>query len=210
MDITALFQLSYGLYLLTASHDGKDNGCIINTACQVTNTPNRVAVTVNKDNLTCRLIEESGHFAVNVLTEDAHMEFIGRMGFQSGRDIEKFAGMEMSRTALGDPIFSDSREVGAYLSCRVTGKMDVGTHILFVGEMEEAEKTGFGTPMTYAYYHQVKKGATPPKASSFQAPVAQEGKPAWRCTVCGYVHEGENPPEKCPVCKQGKEKFVKA
>lgn len=210
MDITALFQLSYGLYLVTSSHQGKENGCIINTACQVTNTPNQVAITVNKDNLTCQLIQKSGHFALNVLTEDAHMEFIGRFGFRSGREIEKFAGMEISHSLLGDPIFLTSREVCAVLSCRVTGQLDVGTHIIFVGELTEAEKTGFGSPMTYAYYHAVKKGVTPPKAASFQAaPEKKTDQPQWRCTVCGYVHTGENPPDECPVCHQGKEKFEK-
>ena len=129
MDITALFQLSYGLYLVTASNEGKENGCIINTACQVTNTPNQVAVTVNKDNFTCQLIEKSGHFALNVLTEDTHMEFIARMGFKSGRDIEKFAGMEVSPSVYGDPLLRTSREVSAVLSFKVTGKLDVGTAV---------------------------------------------------------------------------------
>lgn len=210
MDITALFQLSYGLYLVTASHEGKENGCIINTACQVTNTPNQVAVTVNKENLTCQLIEKSGHFAVNVLTEDAHMEFIGRMGFKSGRDIEKFAGMEVTPSLYGDPMLLTSREVSAVLTCKVTGKLDVGTHIIFVGLLTDAVKTGFGTPMTYAYYHAVKRGATPPKASSFQAaPETKSDLPQWRCTVCGHVHTGENPPDECPICHQGKDKFVR-
>lgn len=210
MDITALFQLSYGLYLVTASHEGKANGCIINTACQVTNTPNQIAVTVNKENLTCRMIEKSGHFAVNVLTEDAHMEFIGRMGFKSGRDVEKFAGMEITPSMHGDPLLLTSREVSAALSCRVVGQLDVGTHIIFVGLLEDAVKTGFGTPMTYAYYHAVKKGATPPKASSFQAaPAKAADQPQWRCTVCGYVHTGENPPDECPVCHQGSDRFEK-
>ncbi|MBE5786106.1 MAG: flavin reductase [Clostridiales bacterium] len=210
MDITALFQLSYGLYIVSTRHEGKDSGCIINTACQVTNTPNQVAVTVNKDNYTCQMIQKSGHFSVQVLSQDAHMEFIGRFGFKSSRDVEKFAGMDVTYSPDGDPMLLDSAPVNAVLTCKVVGQLDVGTHIIFVGLLTDAVKTGFGTPMTYAYYHQVKKGATPPKASSFQAaPAKAESGPQWRCTVCGHVHTGENPPDECPICHQGKDKFEK-
>lgn len=211
MDPKAFFQLSYGVYLLSTHLDGQDNGCIINTACQVTSSPLQLSVTVNKENLTCQMIRESGHFAVHVLTENAHMEFIGRMGFKSGRDVKKFAGMEISRSLHGDPILLDSPEAGAVFACRVVNSMDVGTHMLFVAEVEDACVTGFKPPMTYAYYHQVKKGTTPPKASSFvPSEKKEESKgPKWRCTVCGHIHEGEEPPEKCPVCGQGKEKFEK-
>lgn len=211
MDPKAFFQLNYGVYLLSTHLNGQDNGCIINTACQVTATPAQLSVTVNKDNLTCQMIKESGHFAVHVLTEAAHMEFIGRYGFKSGRDVNKFAGMDVTRSAYGDPMLLDSVEAGAVFACKVVSSLDVGTHILFVAEVTDAIVTGYGKPMTYAYYHQVKKGTTPPKASSFQpAPAKEETSgPKWRCTVCGYIHEGEEPPEKCPVCGQGKEKFEK-
>ena len=211
MDPKAFFQLSYGVYLLSTHLNGRDNGCIINTACQVTSSPAQLSVTVNKENLTCQMIQKSGHFAVHVLNEDAHMEFIGRYGFKSGKDVNKFAGMDVTRSALGDPMLLDSVEAGAVFACKVVSSLDVGTHILFVAEVQDAIVTGYGKPMTYAYYHQVKKGTTPPKASSFQPAQKQEESagPKWRCTVCGYIHEGEEPPEKCPVCGQGKEKFEK-
>lgn len=210
MDPKAFFQLSYGVYLLSTSHKGQDNGCIINTACQVTSSPARLSVTVNKENLSCQMIQESGHFAVNVLTYDAHMELIGRFGFRSGRDVKKFAGMDISRSAQGAPMLLDSPEVGAAFGCKVISSLDVGTHILFVGEVTDAVVTGFGKPLTYADYHLVKKGITPPKASSFVAQAAPaDGKPRWRCTVCGHIHEGDTPPETCPICGQGADKFVR-
>ena len=210
MDPKAFFQLSYGVYLLTCGHEGKQNGCIINTACQVTSTPAQLSVTVNKQNLTCRMIQQSGHFAVHALTQDAHMEFIGRYGFRSGVDVQKFAGMDVTLSPQGDPLLLDSPEAGAVFACKVVSSLDVGTHVLFVGEVTDAIVTGFGQPMTYAYYHAVKKGTTPPKASSFQPAAAPENnKSAWRCTVCGYIHEGDTPPEKCPVCGVGAEKFEK-
>ena len=209
MDTKAFFQFSYGVYLLTTCLEGRDNGCIINTACQVTSSPIRLSVTVNKENLTCDMIRKSGHFAVNVLTEDAHMEFIGRYGFRSGRDIHKLAGMDVFRSPEGDPLLLDSAEVGAAVGCRVLSSLDAGTHLLFVGEATQAVVTGYGRPLTYAGYHLVKKGITPPKASSFQAPAPADGGPRWRCSVCGYIWEGNTPPERCPICGQGREKFEK-
>ncbi len=209
MDNKAFFQLSYGVYLLSAAEGGKLNGCIVNTACQVTSAPPRVSVTVNKENYTCGMIQRTGAFAVNILTEDAQLPFIGRFGFASGRDVpNKFGGMEVTRSKLGNPVLLSSPEVGAVLDCRVVSTLDVGTHIIFVGEVEDAIVTGFGTPMTYAHYHAVKKGVTPPKASAYQPPEEKSAAgPRWRCTVCGYIHEGPTPPDKCPVCGQGAEKF---
>ncbi len=209
MDTKAFFQLSYGVYLLSTAHAGKENGCIINTACQVTSSPLQITVTVNKENLTCRMIAASEHFAVHVLTEDAHMEFIGRYGFKSGTDIRKFAGMDVKRDALGNPVLLDSAEVGAVLSCKVVAMLDVGTHVIFVGEVADAVVTGYGKPMTYAYYHAVKRGATPPKASAFVPQQAKPDQTQWRCQICGHIHTGEEPPEVCPVCKQDKSNFVK-
>ena len=211
MDNKAFFQLSYGVYLLSARDGDKMNGCIINTACQVTSSPAQVSVTVNKDNFTCGMIQKTGAFAVSILTEDAQMPFIGRFGFASGREVQnKFGGMEVTMTRNGNPVLLSSPEVGAVLDCKVVSTLDVGTHIIFVGAVEDAVVTGFGTPMTYAHYHAVKKGVTPPKASGYQPPEEKKAAgPRWRCTVCGYIHEGENPPEKCPVCGQGPEKFEK-
>jgi|WetSurMetagenome_2_1015567.scaffolds.fasta_scaffold1583747_1 flavin reductase (DIM6/NTAB) family NADH-FMN oxidoreductase RutF len=127
MDINALFSLSYGLYVLSAASNGKDNGCIIKTACQVTNVPNLICVAVNKNNLTCRLITENGHFTINTLTEDTDIKFIGRFGFCSGNDIEKFAGLDIVSDAYGVPMLLDSREVNAVICCQVFGSADAGS-----------------------------------------------------------------------------------
>lgn len=211
MNSKAFFQLSYGVYLLGTSYENQDYGCIINTACQVTSSPAQISVAVNKENYTCQMIQKSGHFSVNVLTQDAHMEFIGRYGFKTGKEINKFAGMDVTISVHGDPLLLDSAEVGAALACKVVSTLDVGTHILFIGLVEDAIVTGYGKPLTYADYHLVKKGVTPPKASSFQqeAPKKADGQPQWRCTVCGHIHTGDQPPEKCPICHQGPEKFEK-
>ena len=209
MDTKALFKLSYGVYLLSTAWEGKDNGCIINTACQVTSAPPRVSVTVNKDNLTCRMIQQSGVFAVHALSENAHLEFIGRYGFRSGTDTVKFAGMDVTRGGNGAPLLLDAAEVTAALSCRVVGSLDVGTHVIFVGEVTDAVDTGFGRPLTYADYHAVKRGATPPKAPGFVQETPPTDAPRWRCKVCGYVHEGDTPPERCPVCGKDASFFEK-
>lgn len=204
MDNRAFFQLSYGVYIVSAASGDALNGCVINTACQVTSAPARLSVTVNKDNLTCQMIRESGAFAVHALTEGASLPFIGRFGFQSGRDIRKFAGLEVTLDANGCPCLLDSPEVGAVISCKSIDSVDVGTHILFVGEVTDAVVTGYAPPMTYAHYHQVKKGVTPPKSSAYQPAEAPAGTPSdaprWRCSVCGHIHEGDTPPETCPIC----------
>ena len=204
MDLTAFFKLNYGLYILTTVDGGRGVGCVVNTVTQVTNDPNRVTVAVNRENFTAGAIRRSGRFAVSVLTESAPMELIGRFGFRSSKDEDKFEGLEaVEFKALPCP----ARHINAVLVCRVEQTVDVGTHVLYVARVEEAEVLSGQPSMTYAYYHQVKKGLTPPKASSYQPqPAPQKAAPAarWRCTVCGYIHEGGSLPEGfvCPVCGQ--------
>ena len=204
MDKKAFYRLSSGLYLVSTAFDGKDNGCIINTALQVTSTPAQISVTINKENYTEQLIEKSGVFSVQALNEDADMDVIGVFGFKSGKDIEKFADISFKRDENGVPYITE--KAAARFSCRVVNKMDVGTHVIFVGEVIDAEVME-GDPMTYAYYRQVKKGGTPAKASSYHGDVKEDEKSAgrakgWRCSICGYVYEGEELPADfvCPVC----------
>ena len=205
MDLKAFNQLSCGHYLISSAYEGKESGCIVNTVQQVTAEPAQLAVTINKNSYTGELIAQSGMFEGTVLSKDVALEQIGRFGFQSGRDTEKFKGISCLRDEEGIPYVKEG--MTARFFCRVTGQMDVGTHRIFVGKVEQAQCME-GESMTYAYYHQVKKGGTPKEAPSYQG--EEKGQPAqkgWRCKICGYVFEGEAlPPDfVCPICKKGPE-----
>lgn len=205
MDEKAVYSLTYGLYLITAADGEKRSGCVANTLAQVTSKPVKVSVALNRDNYTTSLVLASGRFAAAVMTEDTDMDVIRNFGFRSGRDADKFAGGGYDDFG-GVPTLK--RDMAAVFSVRVTETLDLGTHILFAGEVEDAERCSDRPVMTYAYYHAVKKGATPKNAPSYREEREKKGR---RCTVCGYVYEGENLPEdfRCPVCGQGADKFVK-
>lgn len=194
MDKKALHQLSYGLYLLSAREGERDNACIINTAVQVAN-PALVSVAVNKDNLTCAMVADTGRFALSVLDQDAPMELFRRFGMQSGRDADKFAGFPaVTRTESG--LYRLTEHANAYLSLAVTASQDLGSHMLFIGRVDQAEVLTHSPSCTYAHYLD----------SIRQQPAAKKG---WRCKVCGYVYEGESLPTDfvCPLCKHGPEDF---
>ena len=213
MDMQAFFKMSYGLYVVSSSDGARRSGCVVNTLTQVTAEPAQLMVAINKDNLTAEIIRGGGRFTGTVLSEDAGMELIGRFGFHSGREMDKFAEIPFAEDAAGIPY--PTGHAAARFSCRVVKELDVGTHILFIGEVEEAERLLDEEPMTYAYYHRVKKGLTPKNASSYnpteKAAVREAPKKeSWRCTICGYVHEGELPEDfTCPVCGVGAELFEK-
>ena len=197
MDKTALFKFSYGLFVLTARQDGKDNGCIINTAGQLTDTPMQIQIAVNKNNLTHDMILNTGVFNVSVLSQDAVFWVFQHYGFQSGRDVDKFAQIPEARTENGLRYVEGC--TNAVISGKVIQAVDCGTHTLFIAEVTEA-KTLSGEPsMTYQYYFDHVK----PK------PTPATGK--WVCKICGYVHEGDElPPDFiCPWCKHGAEAFEK-
>lgn len=206
MDSSALYKLSYGLHLISSVSEGKDNGCIINTLTQVTSSPARLTAAVNKDNFTAELIARSGQFAATVLTEATEMDLIARFGFQSGREVDKFNGISFARDLRGIPYVEET--MAAVFSCKVIDRLDVGSHLLFLGEIEEAKVLDNQPPMTYAYYHTVKKGTTPKNAPSYQEAPAQRG---FRCTVCGHIEPVDTLLQDfiCPVCKQPRDVFVK-
>lgn len=165
MDKAALYKFSSGLYVVSAK-DGDDWGaCLINTGLQLTSSPLQVEVVVNKLNHTEGVIAKAGHFALVPVTESADMPFVGRFGFRSSVDFDKFAGIESATTVLGDPY--PTQHAAAVLACQVVQTLDVGTHTVFVGEVKDASVLSDETPMTYAYYHGTLKGKTPPKASSY-------------------------------------------
>lgn len=167
MDATALFKMSYGLYVISTSWQGKDSACVVNTLQQVTNMPNQLSVAVHKENFTCGLIEQSGMYAATVLTNETEMNLLRYFGFRSSKDVDKFEGRAFDRDQAGLPYLTE--HMAARYSMKVTAKLDVGTHMLFVGEVLESEILSDEPVMTYEYYHKTKNGITPPKASGYQA-----------------------------------------
>ena len=191
MNANALFKISYGLFILTAEENGFDNGCVINTLTQQTGNPCTVSVTVNKSNKTCEMIKSTGKFNVSVISENAPFELFRHFGFQSGRDTDKFRDYPNSeRTENG--IYYIPGYTNAYFCCKVKSVTDLGTHLLFIAEVEDAEILSDFESMTYDFYHKNVK----PKPQKTE-------KKGYRCKICGYIYEGETLPEDfvCPVCK---------
>ena len=197
-DPKALYQLGYGLYVLTARDGEKDNGCIINTAMQVASEPLLVAVGVNKQNYTCDLVQKTGLLNVNSLTVDTPFEVFRHFGYQSGRTVDKFADKTPARSSNGLPILTE--HTGGFLSLTVKQEIDAGSHSLFLCEPTEGCLQPGTETVTYAYYqrHIKPRPASTPKRKGFV------------CTVCGHVYEGDNLPADyiCPVCKHGAADFV--
>ncbi len=195
-DLTALFNLGYGLYVVTSNDGQKDNGLIVNTVTQVTNTPNRIAVTVNKENYSHHVIKQTGKMNLNCLTEDAPFSVFETFGFQSGRNADKFADCTPLRSDNG--LVFLPRYINSFLSLKVEQYLDLDTHGMFICSVTEARVLSDRPTMTYAYYHENVK----PKPET-------EGKKGYVCKICGYVYEGEPLPEDfvCPLCKHGAADF---
>lgn len=203
MDNTVLYQLSYGMYAVGVSDKGMNAGCIINTAVQITADPAVIAISMNKDNYTHQVIEKTKAFSLTILSEDTNPMVISYLGFQSGRDTNKFENVN-NTLYHGLPVVADS--ACGYIACEVIGSMDVGTHTVFTAKVVDGETMSTSKPMTYAYYHRVIKGKAPKHAPTYQKEEPQAGK--WVCTVCGYVHDTEPPYDfVCPICKAPKDKF---
>ncbi len=197
MDKEALQKLSYGLFVTTASDNGKDNGCITNTAVQVASDPDMLSISVNRDNLTHDMILSSGAFNVSVLSEEATFELFKHFGFQSGRDVNKFEGYERcKRSANG--IYYLTGGANAYFSVEVKRHEDLGSHSLFIGNITDMQVTADVKSATYEYYLNNIKPKPEEKQSSETG-----GKVVWRCKMCGYEYVGDELPEgfTCPLCK---------
>lgn len=165
IDANALRKISYGLYVVASRKGDKFNGQIANTVFQVTSSPVKVAVCINEQNLTHEFISESGVFSASTLSKETPMSFIASFGFRSGRDYDKFKDVNFKVGATGAPIVIDNAV--AYLEAKVVSSCNVGTHTLFVGEVVNAEVVKDEEPLTYAYYQEMKKGRTPPRAPSY-------------------------------------------
>lgn len=202
MDQKAMYKLSYGLFVLTSSFEGKDNGCIINTGIQVTSEPNRISIAVNKENFTQEIVQKSGKFNLSVLSEAAGFDTFRHFGFQSGREVNKFADyLDCQRSTNG--LYYVTSGTNAYISATVEQAIDLGSHILFIAAVDDMEVLSDAASATYAYY----QSAIKPKPEQKVSP----GKTAWRCTVCGYIYEGEELPADfvCPLCKHPASDFEK-
>jgi flavin reductase (DIM6/NTAB) family NADH-FMN oxidoreductase RutF/rubredoxin len=222
IDHEALFKISYGLYIVSSGNKEHGNGFISNTVFQVTSNPAKFAIGCNKDNYSSEIIKKSGLFSVSILQQDTDSEIFGRFGFKSGRDHNKMDEMDIKYGETGVPIvLNDSI---AYLECKVTEKIDTGTHWLFIGEVLNAEILKEDVdPITYAYYRQIKKGISPKNAPTYvekteaKPKVKSANSKKYECDICGYIYneseEGipfENLPDDwtCPLCGAGKEEFT--
>lgn len=232
MDTSALFTLSYGLYTIGSFSKNRVNAQIANAVFQITSNPARIAVAINRQELTNEFIKESGYLAVGVLSQEADLPFIGHFGFKSGRDIDKFESMEYITTPSGCPCPKDNTL--ACLELKIESAVEVDSHTLFIGALSHCTLLGEGIPMTYNYYQEVLRGKTPPTAPSFKSaqttcdtedPSKEEKRmKKYVCNVCGYVYDPavgdpdggiapgtafEDIPEDwvCPVCGVGKDQF---
>ncbi len=198
MDINAMNKLSYGLFVITAKTD-KQNGCITNTASQVTASPNRITLAVNKDNYTHAMIAESSEFNVSVLSEKCNFSIFERFGFKSGKDTDKFADFDGYKIAKNGIAYITSG-ANALICAKVVSSIDLGTHTLFIADVTDAEVLSDDASATYAYYHSNIK----PKPKD-----KPKGKTVWRCTVCGYEEEIDELPDDfvCPICLHPKSDF---
>lgn len=226
MNSKALHKISYGLYIITSKKGDKINGQVANTVFQISNDPATVAVSINKQNLTNEYIRESNVFGISILTQETPLSLIGQFGFKTGREVDKFTGINYKLGNTGTPYITDN--VLAFLEAEVVQEVDAGTHSIFVGKITGAEVLKEGVPMTYAYYHQIKRGSVPKTAPNY-TPKPVEGKvkmDKYVCNLCGYVYDPavgdpendvapDTPFEKlpdvwvCPVCGAGKEEFEK-
>jgi flavin reductase (DIM6/NTAB) family NADH-FMN oxidoreductase RutF len=199
-----LLNIQYGLFVITTCDGGRDNGCISNTVEQVTSQPNRISMSLNKENYTTGLIQRSGRFTVSIISEEADFELFKLFGFQSGRTVDKFADFTDCRR-VSNGTLAITRGTNTYFSVDVEQTIDLGTHILFIGRVTEMETLSDAPSATYNFYQEHIK----PKPQAVGQ--TQEGKTVWRCVICGYEYEGEELPEDfiCPICKHPASDFEK-
>lgn len=198
LDLTALFNISYGLYVITSNDGKKDNGLVVNTVTQVTNTPNRIAVTINKESYSHEVIRGTGKMNINCLTTETPFEIFERFGFLSGRDVDKFDSFKPTKSQNGIAVLP--RFINSFISLEVERYVDLDTHGMFICSVSEAKVISDTETITYSYYYDNVK----PKPET-------KGKKGYVCKICGYVYEGDVLPDDfiCPLCKHGVADFEK-
>jgi len=199
MEKKAITKIGYGLYILTSNLDGKDNGCIINTLCQVANNPDRIMISVNNASYTCEMIKKTKMFNVSILKEETPFYVFEHFGFVSGRNVNKFEKTDNLFRSEND-VYVVPKFANSYISGEVIDTVDLGTHTLFIAKVTRGYVFNELPTVTYSYYHENIK-PKPPKTE----------KKGWVCKVCGYIHEDEDLPEDfiCPICKHGASDFEK-
>jgi flavin reductase (DIM6/NTAB) family NADH-FMN oxidoreductase RutF/rubredoxin len=221
INLEALFRISYGLYIVSSGDKKSGNGFISNTVFQVTAEPIRVAACCSKNNYSAEFIKKTGAFAVSVLHKDTAPEIFGRFGYKSGKDIDKLDGMKVIYGETGVPIVLN--DCIAYIECRVVQTTDVGTHLIFIGELVQSKIIDdTKEPITYLYYRQVKKGVAPKNAptyidkSKFESDKQITSAKKYKCSACGYIYDESTEKIKfadlpadwvCPVCGSEKSEF---
>ncbi|MEM2121516.1 MAG: flavin reductase [Candidatus Woesearchaeota archaeon] len=229
MNLKALYKINYGLYVVSSKlNDNKFNAQISNTVFQVTSEPKKIALSINKQNFTHECIVNSKVLSISVLSQKTPLEFIGRFGFRTGRDFDKFEGVNYKVGITGAPIILDNSV--AFIEAKVVDSFDVGTHTLFIAEVVDCEIISEEEPMTYDYYHKVKQGFAPKTAPTYidlsetEETIKSKELKKYKCKVCGYVYDPkigdktqnikpntsfEELPEnwKCPICNVSKEYF---
>jgi flavin reductase (DIM6/NTAB) family NADH-FMN oxidoreductase RutF/rubredoxin len=228
LNSSALHKISYGMYIITSRDGDKQNGQTANTVVQITSEPATIAISINKQNLTHLYIQKSKMFAVCVLEKDTPLDYIGRFGFKTGRNLDKLAGLRLMPGRTGAPVVLD--HTVAFLEAEVVGSLDCGTHTIFLGKVLDCDIVSPAEPMTYAYYHEVKRGTSPKTAPTYVKPMAAAANtppsPKWQCNLCAYIYDPalgdpaggiapgtpfEQIPENwvCPICGATKDQFIK-
>jgi len=222
MDLTALYKISYGIYVISSKKADKFNGQIANVVFQVSSDPPIIAIVINKQNLTHEFIKESKIFTISILSKETPIEFIRDFGFKSGRKVEKFKNINYKIGITSAPYIVENSL--AYIEAEVIDEIDIGTHTVFFGKIVNAEILKTGDVLTYEYYHKVKKGTAPKTAPTYIKEKPKVGK--YRCSVCGYIYdENIGDPKSnikpnvafkdlpsdwvCPVCSASKSAFEK-
>jgi flavin reductase (DIM6/NTAB) family NADH-FMN oxidoreductase RutF/rubredoxin len=222
INVEALFKISYGLFIVCSGDNKKGNGFISNTVFQVTAEPAKFAACCNKNNYTAEFIKKYGAFSVSVLDENASSDIIGKFGYKSGKDIDKMTGMNIQYRSTGTPIVLN--ECIAFFEFKVVQTVDVGTHLMFIGELLNAEIIDNSkNPLTYLYYRQIKKGFASKNAPTYidksrlEISLKKPASKKYRCPACGYVYDEADEPVKfddlpgdwvCPVCGSEKSDFI--
>ena len=222
IDFESLFKISYGLYIVSSGNNEKGNGFISNTVFQVTADPPKFAACCNKENYSAEIIRETGAFSVSVLHQNTSPQIFGKFGYKSGKEIDKMEGMTIKYGETGVPIVLDDSI--AFMECKVTETFDVGSHLMFIGELVHAELIDSESePMTYDFYRKVRKGSSPKNAptyidkSKLESNTTGRELKKYKCTACGYIYDEskermkfEDLPDNwvCPVCGSEKEDFI--
>lgn len=210
MDKKVLRNLSYGVYAVTSRDKDKNVGCIANSIMQVTSNPSVIAVSINHDNYTNKVIKENNKFGVSILKETTDAKIIGTFGYKSSKDNDKFDGINFKEISE-IPVLENTC---GYMVCKVIDTMETSTHTIFLGEVIEADDYSTENAMTYKYYHENLKGSSPKNAPTYEetsiSQIDKDSKKSkWKCSICGYIYEADELPDdfKCPICGAGKEYF---